>query len=173
MHDQNPQGNHPPLCCSTMNMNHKQSRVCVGTTHHSLQVSILTVHLVHSEQMVGEVQSLKPSLLTQQCNEHSTCPLQPLTTPLPVSTEQTTKSLKEYTHREYTSQRTSDSLYGDLSWCRRSAVGKLYSTPEPVELLALVDTHHPIHWRRATPNLETSHETKVRRAQHSTAHHTN
>ena len=49
-------------------------------------------------------------------------------------------------------------LDGDLSlsgWC---AVRELDSTPEPVELGTLVNTHHPIHRIRTLPYLERRRE---------------
>ena len=53
-------------------------------------------------------------------------------------------------------------LHTDLSWCGRSAVGELDGTPEAVELLALIDAHHPIHGGRTLPHLHKSVRDRMR-----------
>lgn len=53
-------------------------------THHSLRVAIFAVNFMDPDNMVAEIECLKPSLLTQQSNKDTASPLQSLSTPFPV-----------------------------------------------------------------------------------------
>ena len=52
-------------------------------THHALQLCVLSVHGMDSEQMVTEVIGLKPTLLPEESHYGTASPLQALSTPLP------------------------------------------------------------------------------------------
>lgn len=53
--------------------------VCLGigkvTTHHSLRVAIFAVNFMDPDNMVAEVKSLKPSLLTKKSDKDTSSPL--------------------------------------------------------------------------------------------------
>ena len=56
-------------------------RVC--ETYHSLQLCLLPVHVMHVQEVVAEVERLKPLLLAEEGDDGEPRPLQTLPTPLP------------------------------------------------------------------------------------------
>lgn len=129
-------------------------------TYHTLDDLIFAVMFLHFEQVVAEVQDVEASLLTQQGDNHTACPVQTISKTLPVDEQDTTNvncvqsmhssdrlSVQGAEQHGETKSRIyflGHSLHSELVGSYRDAVNKLHGTPQTVKLHTLVHMHHAI-----------------------------
>lgn len=110
-------------------------------THHSLDFGILFVHLIDPQEVVAEVKGFKTLLLSQEGDQCASCPLQPLSTPLPAD------------------------MWVHLVWCVRTSTCVCVCTSNSTlrKLMLSLLTTGPTHYQAPKPT--TRHQNPTTRHQ--------
>jgi hypothetical protein len=126
-------------------------------TYNSFDIFILAIDLLHSEDMIAEIQALESPLLAKKHDHHTSCPIQTLAEKLSAKREciyiicsKITRSHRIFPKIEH--RQIFHLLYVVLILPHGDTVDELQGRPQPVELRALVDIDDSVGRRFPVPD---------------------